>query len=544
MHPHSLRAGVVSLALTGVTAFGVVAAIEVPAAHAGSAPSPAPVGERYADGMMPAGAPDATWTAAPSSSRATAPVGTAGTASTATAFALGTDVASYQHPGGQPIDWHAVAASGQSFTVIKATESTTYTNPYAMSDVTGARAAGLVVGVYHFADPSVSATAQADFFARQVNGFGGTMLPPALDLEVTGGLASAALITWTNAFLTRLQQDTGRVPMIYTGPSFWTTRMAGSKAFARYPLWEAHWTASPQPLPVGGWPSWTLWQYSNGSYGSPAPVPGIPARVDRSRFAGTKAQLASLATTSRPGVQAPFTGTATAAQFPDSTFVQVTGDKYVYEIAGRAPLLVVSWAHVGGRHPVRQVSAASFYTLRSSPLDGTFLVDTDRHVYRATGGAPVFVTSWRPFGATPHYVSIDSWDVLHAGEPGPYSHLSATVRDGTFIRGAETGQVYEVAGGAPVFVSTWSTFGGIQPYVLVNQAAIEHAGSGGSYDHLRFVPADGTALMDGTTGQLYQVAAGHPTPADATTLGATPFTLVGDSAIVNAGGTGVWAHLL
>ena len=210
-----------------------------------------------------------------------------------------------------------------------------------------------------------------------------------------------------------------------------------------------------------------------------------------------------------------------------------------------APLFVTSWSRVGGPHPVRHISAASFYTLRSSPLDGTFLVDrTAGHAYRVAGGAPVLVTAWAPFGGVPHYVAIDGWDVLYAGGPGPYSHLSSTVRDGTFIRGVETGQVYEVAGAAPVFVSTWSTFGGAQPYVLVNQAAIENAGSGGVWDHLRFVPADGTAIIDGSTGQPYLVTAGHPTPTDPATLGSTPFTLVGDSAIVNAGGTGVWAHLL
>jgi lysozyme len=524
----------------------VITGIDARVAQADSLPGPAPRSgqpsapqvERQTDGMMPAGSPDATWVVSAPSSRTSA-----ATTTTAT-FALGTDVASYQHPGGQPIDWPAVAASGQSFTIVKATESTSYTNPYAMTDVTGARGAGLVVGLYHFADPAVSATAQADYFARQVNGVGGTLLPPALDLEVTGGLSSAALITWTNAFLTRLQQDTGRIPMIYTGPYFWSSRMAGSRAFARYPLWEAHWTTAAQPQQVGGWPTWTLWQYSNGTYGSPPPVPGIPARVDRSRFAGTKAQLASLAATSRPGIQPPFTGTATATQFPDSTFVQVTGDSYVYEIVGRAPLFVTSWSRVGGRHPVRQISRAAFYTLRSSPLDGTFVVDSDRHAYRVTGGAPVFVTTWKAYGGTPLYVSIDAWDILHAGGSGPYSHLSSMVRDGTFVKGAETGQVYEVAGGAPLFVSTWSTFGGIQPYVVVNQAAIENAGAGGWWDHLRFVPADGTELSDGSTGALYLVTSGHPSPTGATTAAPAPFTLVGDTAIVNAGGTGVWAHLL
>ena len=41
----------------------------------------------------------------------------------------GIDVASHQHPGGAAIDWNTVAASGQKFAFVKATEGTNYTNP-------------------------------------------------------------------------------------------------------------------------------------------------------------------------------------------------------------------------------------------------------------------------------------------------------------------------------------------------------------------------------------------------------------------------------
>ncbi len=494
---------------------------------------------QQATGTMPTGSPDYRWDGSSTSTARSLAAGTA-----APVYTLGTDVASYQHPGGQPIDWRAVAASGQGFTIVKATESTTYTNPYARADVTGARSAGLVVGVYHFADPTVSATAQADYFARQVNGFGGTLLPPALDLEVTGGLTPSALVTWTSTFLTRLRADTGRTPMIYSGPYFWSTAMAGSKAFVQYPLWEAHWTSAAAPQQVGGWPSWTLWQYSNGSYGSPPPVPGIPALVDRSRFAGTKAQLLGLAQTSRPGIVPPFTGTATSSQYPDGTFLRVVGQPNVYEVAGLAPLWVTTWSHVDGAHPVRQVTASQFLTLRSSPLDGTYLLDpVSRRWYRTAGGAPLPVITFRTLGAPTHYALVDSNDLTNAGSPGPYSRLARTVRDGTFLVTAENRQVYEVAGGAPIFVSTWSTFGGPQPTVTVNQPVVDQAGSGGWMNSLRFTPADGTQLMDGTTGALYLVTAGHPAPVAPGSPATSAFTLVGTTAILNAGGTGVWAHL-
>jgi lysozyme len=531
---HHVPAAVRSFVVAGAT-LGILAAVAASPASAGSSVAPIQPAQQ-AVGMMPADSPDAVPVTGTSGARTAYPA--------VTTYLQGTDVSSYQHPGGAPIDWAAVAASGQSFTVIKATESTTYTDPYLVTDVSGARAAGLVVGVYHYAHPEISPTLQADAFSRQVNGLAGTLLPPVLDLEHTGGLTSPALISWTSAFLLRVRQDTGRVPMIYTGPYFWSTAMAGSTAFGQYRLWEAHYTTAAAPEAISGWPTWNVWQYSNGTFGAPAPVPGIPARVDRDRFGGTKAQLLALASSSRPGVAAPFTGTATAAQFPDATYVQVTGDAHVYEIAGLAPMWVMSWSHVGGPHPVRVVSLASFHTLRSSPLEGTFLIDRlANRAYRVTGGAPVVVTDWVPFGGLPHYVVVDDWDIVHAGDCSGYCHLATTVRDGTILRMLETGQVYVVAGGAPVYVSTWATYGGVQPYVNLNQAVVTNAGAGGVWDHLSFTPADSTVISDSLTGQFYLLTAGTPTLADPTTLGSTPFTLIDHLAIANAGGTGYWAHL-
>lgn len=488
-------------------------------------------------GMMPAGAPDASGA---STSKSTPGFQSA----TSVPYLLGTDVSSYQHPAGQAINWAQVAASGETFTVVKATESTNYTNPYVMTDVLGARSAGLLVGLYHFAHPEFSPTAQADYFARQINGIGGTLLPPVLDLESNGGLSSSALISWTSNFLTRLRLDTGRVPMIYSGPYFWSTSMAGSTAFSQYPLWEAHYTTAAAPQYIPGWPTWSLWQYTDGSYGSPAAVPGIPAHVDRDRFAGTKAQLLALAASSRPGVQPPFKGTATSAQFPDGTFVRVNGDPHVYVIAGLAPIWVTNWWHIGGPRAVRVISVATYYTLRSSPVDGTFLNDwVTGRVYRMAGGAPLLVTSWTPFGGGKPSVLVDDWDITNAGACGSYCSLLMKPRDGTLLCTVETGQVFVVAGGAPVFVSTWAVYGGPQPYVNITLLTVQNAGSGSWYNHLSFVPADGTVLNDSSTGQLYMVTGGAPLVANAGTLGTTPFTLVDHVAILNAGGQGVWAHL-
>ena len=60
-----------------------------------------------------------------------------------------------------------MAAAGKKFAFMKATEDTNYTDPTYTSNRASARAAGLVVGAYHFAQPSTVAgngAAQADHF--------------------------------------------------------------------------------------------------------------------------------------------------------------------------------------------------------------------------------------------------------------------------------------------------------------------------------------------------------------------------------------------
>ena len=99
----------------------------------------------------------------------------------------GPDVASWQHPGGAPIDWFAVRSSGHEFGMVKATESLNYINPYFIEDSLAMRVAGMARSAYHYADPTQSPEAQAAFFSTVVLGLNGPSdLPPVLDLEHSG----------------------------------------------------------------------------------------------------------------------------------------------------------------------------------------------------------------------------------------------------------------------------------------------------------------------------------------------------------------------
>jgi GH25 family lysozyme M1 (1,4-beta-N-acetylmuramidase) len=226
----------------------------------------------------------------------------------------GPDVASYQHPTtakyphGKPINWAAVAAAHKEFAIVKATEGTTYTNPYFNGkyghDYADALAAGLVHGSYHFARPTLpvvaSAQAQAEYFAKVVGPVDtADTLPPALDLESTGGLTRAQLVTWAQVFLYHLRTITGRTPMLYTYPYFWSSILGDPTAFSRFPLWMASYGTSVAPVA-------DLWQYTDA-----ATISGISGRVDVSKFIGTSGP--PWTTLSDGTVAAPWPAAAPAA---------------------------------------------------------------------------------------------------------------------------------------------------------------------------------------------------------------------------------------
>lgn len=217
-----------------------------------------------------------------------APLAASGAADTIT----GIDVAGHQHPNGAPIDWTEVVGAGHSFVFVKATEGSTYVNPYFADDISDAAAAGLYRGAYHFARPGTgTATAQAEHFVATAGLLAQVGdLPPVLDLEVTGDLTPAQLATWAREWLGTVERLTGRVPVLYTSPSFWTDRMAASTGFTRHPLWIAHYTSATAPRVPAGWTGWSFWQRTN--QGS---VAGIEGNVDLNEFNGTAAGLAALA---------------------------------------------------------------------------------------------------------------------------------------------------------------------------------------------------------------------------------------------------------
>lgn len=185
------------------------------------------------------------------------------------AGALGIDTSSWQ---GQP-DWAQVAASGRTYVYIKAGQGSSTSYPTLDAQFAGAKAAGLTVGLYLYADPTETPEANADALAAQVTRLGALdgHLPPCLDLEVGSG----DLSTWTQAFITRLRAQTGCTQvMVYSGASFFQAHIGEGWMDSDVALWIANYGRTP------GNPSYLTPRVALHQYASDGSIPGISGSVD------------------------------------------------------------------------------------------------------------------------------------------------------------------------------------------------------------------------------------------------------------------------
>ena len=205
---------------------------------------------------------------------------------------LGIDVSHYQGV----IDWPKVAAAGVKFVFIKATDGATVADPMAKTNASGAAAAGLPFGFYHFWRPTDDWRAQADFFLSVIDDAAplanAGILPNVLDIEV-GSLSEdnqGDALSW-------LKAAPGQIAIVYVSPSYARFNLT-DPAWIQYWLWSAHYTDLMQPN-IDKWPSWMFWQrQGNGS------IDGISGPVDIDWFNGSESDLQKLIAVETESVRA------------------------------------------------------------------------------------------------------------------------------------------------------------------------------------------------------------------------------------------------
>lgn len=240
---------------------------------------------------------------------------------------LGIDVSEYQGT----MNWRTAYDAGVRFAFVRATRGPTTAGGNAVVDATyttnvpAARAAGVLVGVYHFGRPDTIArtdgTQPADSVvltsakseATQFYGKAGaymakTYVRPVLDLEARGGAAgtgttalnAAKLSLWANTFCDELLRLSGAEPIIYMNTSYAKSYVNSSLAGRK--LWIARWNTVSfgDPMtngspPVGVWDTagkpWSFWQYSSDGNGEGPTYGASSADIDLNSFNGTLATL-------------------------------------------------------------------------------------------------------------------------------------------------------------------------------------------------------------------------------------------------------------
>jgi lysozyme len=199
------------------------------------------------------------------------------------------------------IDWGAVKADGVAFALIKATQGTYNTQATFAFNWSGAKAAGLRRGAYHFFDPTEDGVAQAEHFLAVTGPPAPDDLPPMLDVECpdgsptclgspgSGEAAASSLASDLHAFLGTVEDATGKRPLLYTFNAYFRSAGVDAAGLEAYPLVIAYPTDGGCFEVPSPWVRATFWQYSwSGSVG------GIGPQVSRDRFLGTAQGLDAL----------------------------------------------------------------------------------------------------------------------------------------------------------------------------------------------------------------------------------------------------------
>ncbi|HEX8652023.1 MAG TPA: glycoside hydrolase family 25 protein [Pyrinomonadaceae bacterium] len=178
-------------------------------------------------------------------------------------------------------DFNTVKADGIVGVIHKATEGINYVDPKYVARRSEALAAGLWWGAYHFATGD-DARVQADAFVTAVNPGLNDLLVLDFEQNTTG---SSMTLAGAEQFVTQVQAMTGRWPAFYSG-SYIKQLLGGNQNATLANCWFWLSEYGPEAHVPANWPTWTMWQYTDGQFGpQPHSVNGI-GNCDRDQFNG------------------------------------------------------------------------------------------------------------------------------------------------------------------------------------------------------------------------------------------------------------------
>lgn len=185
----------------------------------------------------------------------------------------GIDLSHYQGE----VFWETVGENTKmAYVYLKATEGGDRIDAQYERNIEMAHRHGLKVGSYHFFRPKTPVLTQLENFMMQCRP-GEQDLIPMIDIETTGGLATAEFCDSLQQFLNLVEEAYHQQPLIYTFRNFYNRHLIGK--INDYKLMIAMYTDEEPVLADGR--DITMWQYT--SHGR---IVGVRGNVDKSRFMG------------------------------------------------------------------------------------------------------------------------------------------------------------------------------------------------------------------------------------------------------------------
>lgn len=170
------------------------------------------------------------------------------------------------------IDWNKLKSSDVKVIYIKASEGTTYQDPYLNQHYQGAKSIGLSTGFYHYLKGTSAPESQAQNFWNLIKDKENNLIP-CLDIEENG----FNVMDYTLRFISKFKDLSNLPIVIYTGPYFANDNL--DNRLASYPCWIAHYGVS-SPMATNIWST----NYVGHQYTEKGKVSGINGNVDLNNF--------------------------------------------------------------------------------------------------------------------------------------------------------------------------------------------------------------------------------------------------------------------